>query len=67
MDSVPDDTYGIGQLYYSDDGWTQRIASQVKALLAGGKASKVPDPAGLAGFHLFRQHSGAGSKRYFVF
>ena len=30
-----------------------RFASQVKALLAGGKVSSRPDPAGLVGFHLF--------------
>ena len=30
------DPYGIKPLYYADDGWTFRFASQVKALLAGG-------------------------------
>ncbi len=30
------DPYGIKPLYYADDGWTLRFASQVKALLAGG-------------------------------
>ena len=30
------DPYGIKPLYYSDDGHTLRVASQVKALLAGG-------------------------------
>ncbi len=67
MDTVPDDPYGIKPLYCADESRTLRIAFQVKALLAGGKASKVPDPAGLAGFHLFQQHSGVDSKRDFVF
>ena len=31
------DPYGIKPLYYADDGWTVRFASQVKALIAGGK------------------------------
>ena len=44
------DPYGIKPLYYSDDGQVLRFASQVKAILAGGKVSKEPDPAGLAGF-----------------
>ena len=47
------DPYGIKPLYYADDGWTCRIASQVKALLAGGKVSRAPEPAGQAGFFLF--------------
>lgn len=47
------DPYGIKPLYYSDDGKTLRFASQVKALLAGGKVSRVPEPAGLVGFYLF--------------
>jgi len=47
------DPYGIKPLYYADDGWTVRAASQVKALLAGGCVSKLPDPAGIAGFYLF--------------
>jgi asparagine synthase (glutamine-hydrolysing) len=46
------DPYGIKPLYYSDDGLTIRIASQVKALLAGGKVSRTQDPAGLVGFFL---------------
>jgi asparagine synthase (glutamine-hydrolysing) len=33
------DPYGIKPLYYADDGWTFKFASQVKALLAN-------DPAG---------------------
>ncbi len=47
------DPYGIKPLYYADDGWTLRFASQVKALLAGGKVSRAPEPAGWAGFYLF--------------
>jgi len=47
------DPYGIKPLYYADDGWTVRTASQVKALLAGGKVSSDPEPAGIAGFFLF--------------
>ncbi len=47
------DPYGIKPLYYADDGWTFRFASQVKALLAGGKVSRSQEPAGWAGFCLF--------------
>jgi asparagine synthase (glutamine-hydrolysing) len=47
------DPYGIKPLYYADDGWTLRFSSQVKALLAGGKVSRNPEPAGLVGFCLF--------------
>ena len=47
------DPYGIKPLYYSDDGWTCRFASQVKALLAGGAISRETDPAGQVGFYLF--------------
>lgn len=47
------DPYGIKPLYYADDGWTVRVASQVKALLAGGKVSTNQEPAGIAGFYLF--------------
>jgi len=47
------DPYGIKPLYYCDDGWTFRFASQVKALLAGGGVSRDRDPAGDVGFHLF--------------
>src|SRR5215211_5103595 len=38
------DPYGIKPLYYADDGWTVRFASQVKALLAGGKVSRNQEP-----------------------
>ena len=47
------DPYGIKPLYYADDGWTFRFASQVKALQSGGKISRDPDPAGHVGFYLF--------------
>src|SRR5215472_7128419 len=47
------DPYGIKPLYTANDGWTFRFASQVKALLAGGELSRDPEPAGIAGFHLF--------------
>jgi asparagine synthase (glutamine-hydrolysing) len=46
------DPYGIKPLYLADDGWTCRFASQVKALLKSGKVSRLPEPAGLAGFYL---------------
>jgi asparagine synthase (glutamine-hydrolysing) len=47
------DPYGIKPLYYSDDGWTVRFASQAKALLAGGRISRDADPAGWTAFYLF--------------
>lgn len=47
------DPYGIKPLYTANDGWTVRFGSQVKALLAGGRVSRDPEPAGLVGFHLF--------------
>jgi asparagine synthase (glutamine-hydrolysing) len=47
------DAYGIKPLYYADDSWTVRFASQVKALLAGGNLSLMPEPAGLVGFYLW--------------
>jgi asparagine synthase (glutamine-hydrolysing) len=47
------DPYGIKPLYYADDGWKLRFASQVKALLAGGKVSTIEEPAGWVGFCLF--------------
>jgi asparagine synthase (glutamine-hydrolysing) len=46
------DPYGIKPLYYADDGATCRVASQVKALIAGGGVDKRFDPAGAAGFFL---------------
>jgi asparagine synthase (glutamine-hydrolysing) len=47
------DPYGIKPLYIANDGWTFRFASQVKALLAGGRISRDAESAGIAGFHLF--------------
>src|SRR5262245_22880376 len=47
------DLYGIKPLYTANDGWTFRFASQVKALLAGGRVSREAEPAGHAGFYLF--------------
>mgnify|MGYP003341531048 CR=1 FL=1 len=44
---------GIKPLYVADDGSTVRIASQVKALLAGGQIDTRPDPAGHCGFFLW--------------
>jgi asparagine synthase (glutamine-hydrolysing) len=44
------DPLGIKPLYYADDGKTLRLASQVKALLAGGGVSSERDPAGEVGF-----------------
>ncbi len=46
------DPYGIKPLYYADDGWTIRFASQVKALVAGRRIALDPDAAGWAGFLL---------------
>ncbi len=47
------DPFGIKPLYLADDGKTFRAASQVKALLAGGKIETAPDPAGHVGFFLW--------------
>lgn len=47
------DPYGIKPLYYADDGWTFRFASQVKALLASGAVSRDADPAGRVGFYMW--------------
>lgn len=47
------DPFGIKPLYYFDDGSTLRLASQVKALRAGGKIDLTPDPAGHVGFFLW--------------
>ncbi|CAA7620967.1 Asparagine synthetase [Magnetospirillum sp. SS-4] len=50
---VARDGLGIKPLYIADDGKTVRVASQVKALLAGGRIDTAPDPAGHAGFFLW--------------
>jgi asparagine synthase (glutamine-hydrolysing) len=47
------DAFGIKPLYYADDGAAIRVASQVKALLAGGGVSRTPDAAGQVGFLLW--------------
>ena len=47
------DPFGIKPLYYSDDGATFRVASQVKALMAGGAINLTPEPAGHVGFFLW--------------
>src|SRR6185295_11781453 len=47
------DPFGIKPLYLADDGKILRAASQVKALLAGGRISTTPSPAGHAGFFLW--------------
>ncbi|HXH06604.1 MAG TPA: asparagine synthase (glutamine-hydrolyzing) [Vicinamibacterales bacterium] len=47
------DPFGIKPLYYADDGRSVRVASQVKALLAGGAVDTTPDPAGHVGFFLW--------------
>jgi asparagine synthase (glutamine-hydrolysing) len=49
---VARDPYGIKPLYFADDGKTIRIASQVKALLAGNAVPQTRDLAGVAGFFL---------------
>ena len=46
------DPFGIKPLYYANAGGTLRVASQVKALLAGGAVATDYDPAGHAGFFL---------------
>jgi asparagine synthase (glutamine-hydrolysing) len=46
------DAYGIKPLYFADDGKTFRVASQVKALIAGGGIDTSPAPAGHVGFFL---------------
>jgi asparagine synthase (glutamine-hydrolysing) len=44
------DPYGIKPLYYAIADGVARVASQVKALLAGGGVSREIDPAGIVGF-----------------
>jgi len=46
------DPFGIKPLYYADDGRSLRIASQVKALHAGGRAGSGVNAAGHVGFFL---------------
>jgi asparagine synthase (glutamine-hydrolysing) len=47
------DPLGIKPLYYSDNGHTIRVASQVKAILAAGGGDTSPEPAGHVGFFLW--------------
>lgn len=47
------DPLGIKPLYYADDGAVLRVASQVKALRAGGRAGNGVSPAGHVGFFLW--------------
>jgi len=47
------DPFGIKPLYYADDGATLRAASQVSALVAGGRVDTRPEPAGHVGFFLW--------------
>lgn len=47
------DPFGIKPLYYSDNGKTIRVASQVKALLSGGKVDTSSEPAGHVGYLLW--------------
>lgn len=50
---VARDPFGIKPLYYADDGRTIRVASQVKALLAGKHVDTAPEAAGHVGFFLW--------------
>ena len=43
------DALGIKPLYWADDGWTVRFASQAKALLASGRIGRDVDSAGVVG------------------
>lgn len=47
------DPFGIKPLYYTDNGGTVRVASQVKALLASRAVPDAPEAAGHVGFHLW--------------
>src|SRR5690606_37761828 len=47
------DPFGIKPLYYADTRGVLRVASQVKALVAGGGVGRQGDTAGIAGFYLF--------------
>ncbi len=47
------DPFGIKPLYYADDGSMLRVASQVRALLAGGRVGASPSAAGEVGFLLW--------------
>lgn len=47
------DPYGIKPLYYSVEGSSVTVASQVRALLAGGGIDTREEPAGHVGFFLY--------------
>jgi len=47
------DHFGIKPLYYANDGRSIRVASEVKALLAGGSVDTTPNPAGHGGFFVW--------------
>lgn len=47
------DHFGIKPLYYADNGKTIRVASEVKALIAGGQIDTALEPAGHVGFFLW--------------
>lgn len=47
------DPLGIKPLYYTDNGHTLRVASQVKAILVAGGADTSVEPAGHVGFFLW--------------
>src|SRR5438067_10309890 len=47
------DPFGIKPLYYSDNGHTFRVVSQVKPLRDCGKIDLAPDPAGHVGYFLW--------------
>ena len=47
------DHFGIKPLYYANDGRSIRVASEVKALLAGGAIDTTPDPYAQAGFFVW--------------
>jgi asparagine synthase (glutamine-hydrolysing) len=47
------DPFGIKPLYYSDNGHTIRVCSQIKPLRDCGKIDLAPDPAGHVGFFLW--------------
>ena len=47
------DHFGIKPLYYANDGRSIRVASEVKALLAGGSIDTSPDPIAESGFFVW--------------
>ena len=47
------DSFGIKPLYYSDDGKAIRFASQVKALIAGGRIRQTIDPVAQVSFYVW--------------